>query len=105
MRECEEETGLTPTLGAILGTHSNTYVSRDGIERHGIRILYAAGLPDDAPKPTSPDDDEIDAVGWFPVDALPPATTEWATLGAALGSRTTTGIIEAAHPPTDPVAH
>lgn len=84
VRECEEETGLVPTLGHIVGVHSGTYPAGDGSERHGIRILYAASFPGGAPTPTSPDDGEIDQVGWFPLDALPSPVTEWATLGVEL---------------------
>lgn len=52
----------------------------DGIERHGIRILYAASFPDSRPTPVGPDDGEIDDVGWFACDGLPEPITEWAAL-------------------------
>lgn len=87
VRECREETGLTPDLGRILGVHSDIYPSEDGVERHGVRILFEATFGDGHPTPISPDDGEIDRVGWFPVDELPEPITAWAELGARLGQR------------------
>jgi len=84
VRECQEETGLTPELGPVLGIHSNTYESSDGIERHGIRILYAGSFAEGAPTPANPDDGEIDDVGWFACDTLPEPLTAWAALGHRL---------------------
>nr|WP_221185332.1 NUDIX domain-containing protein [Flexivirga oryzae] len=84
VRECVEETGLTPVIGQILGIHSNTYDSDDGIERHGIRILYAGSFAEGAPAAVSPEDGEIDEVGWFPCDALPRPLTDWAVMGVRL---------------------
>ncbi|GAB3495589.1 NUDIX domain-containing protein [Flexivirga lutea] len=78
-RECREETGLTPTIGRPLGVHSST-VDAFGELWHSVRLLYAASFPDGRPEPTSPQDGEIDRVGWFPTDRLPEPVTDWVTL-------------------------
>lgn len=87
-RECEEETGLTPVIGAPLGVHSATYVVAGyALERHGMRLLFEGRFDSaDRPEPVSPDDGEIDAVGWFPCEDLPQPITAWARLGAALAT-------------------
>lgn len=81
-RECREETALSPTIGPVLAIHSDTYTATDGVEWHGIRILFAGTFTGARPDPTSPDDGEIDGVGWFPLDDLPVPITEWASLAA-----------------------
>ncbi|WP_188838073.1 NUDIX domain-containing protein [Flexivirga endophytica] len=86
IRECREESGLVPELGQVLGIHSNTYESSDGIERHGIRILYRAVFAEGRPEPMNPNDGEIDQVGWFALDDLPSPITDWARLGCRLAT-------------------
>jgi len=82
-RECLEECGLTPTIGGTLGIHSST-VDAFGTHWHSVRILFQGTFTDGSPTPVSPDDGEIDRVGWFPIDSLPDPITEWAALGASL---------------------
>lgn len=84
LRECREETGLTPVIGNVLDVYSNTRVAAGtGVEWHGIRLLFEAVFDtDERPEPVSPNDTEIDAVGWFPVNGLPEPITDWARLAA-----------------------
>lgn len=95
VRECAEETGLTPTIGPVIGIHSNTYESGDGVQRHGIRILYAGSFPGGRPAPISPNDGEIDEVAWFSCDTLPDPVTEWVTVGMGLALKPTQQSVQA----------
>lgn len=83
VREVHEETGGTVTTAELLGVHDNVYGSNDGIQRHGIRLLYTATVRGDL---RAEGNDEIDAVGWHPLDDLPETTTAWAYLGAFLAA-------------------
>ncbi|MFC6713581.1 NUDIX hydrolase [Branchiibius cervicis] len=81
-RECQEETGLTPTIGKPIGVHS-AVATGPTTDLHGIRLLFEGRFKgDERPEPVSPDDEEIDAVGWFPCDALPEPVTAWAQQAA-----------------------
>ncbi len=86
LRECREEVGLQPDLGQVLGVHSDTYLTRDGLRCHGIRLLYEASFEGTRPDPVCPSDDEIDAVGWFPCHDLPEPTTAWVRRGVDLAT-------------------
>ncbi len=97
VRECQEEVGLTPLIGDVLGVHSDTYESREGIPHHGIRLLYRATFANPSrPVPVAPHDGEIDRVGWFPRTDLPHPVTAWAVLGAELAASETAGASGAA---------
>ncbi|MDF8266415.1 NUDIX hydrolase [Luteipulveratus flavus] len=74
-REVREETGCEVSVGRILGVDDAVQPGWDGVERHGIRLMFHATLEGE---PVSPDDGEIDEVGWFPIDALPENATVWA---------------------------
>ncbi|MBA8792973.1 ADP-ribose pyrophosphatase YjhB (NUDIX family) [Friedmanniella endophytica] len=79
-REVREETGGRVELGRVLGVHANVY-EIDHVSIHGVRLLYAATVDGElAPGPG----EEIDRIGWHPVDDLPAETTAWARLGAEL---------------------
>jgi len=80
-REVREETGGTATTAELLGVHDNVYDSSDGIQRHGIRLLYAATVTGEL---GADDNGEIDGIGWHPLDDLPETTTAWARLAALL---------------------
>lgn len=83
VREVHEETGGRAVLAELLGVHANVYGSSDGIQRHGIRLLYAATVTGDLHAVGN----ESDVVGWYPLDDLPETTTPWARLAAQLADR------------------
>ena len=74
-REAREETGCEVTVGRVLGVDDNVYMAPDGLERHGIRLMFEAEIHGE---PVSPDDGEIDQVGWFALDEIPDNATVWA---------------------------
>jgi len=59
-RECEEETGVTPRLGPLLGVYSRP---GPGI----VIVVYRATIAAGAPRPAH----EATDVRWFPPDAIP----------------------------------
>lgn len=79
-RELQEETGLEVVASRLVGTHDNVYDPGDGIQRHGVRLLYRVTAHDHA----AVAGEEIDALDWFPLDGLPAAATAWAVAGAQL---------------------
>ena len=67
-RECEEETGLTVTLGRLLGVLSDMTELPDGTPLHTIRVIYAIDSWDgDLRAEIS---GSSDAVEWVPRDEL-----------------------------------
>lgn len=80
-REMREEVGCDVEVGQVIAADGNLYTPPDGVERHGIRLIFAAQV---IGEPTSPDNDEIDRVGWFPLDDLPAKSTVTATLAAEI---------------------
>lgn len=81
IREVREETGLEAQVQELLAVHDNTYDLGDGVERHGIRLLFSASVSGD-PAPTQVD--EVDQVAWHRLGSLPGDLTAWARLGAEL---------------------
>jgi ADP-ribose pyrophosphatase YjhB (NUDIX family) len=66
-RELREETGLEIALGPLLGIFIDVY---GGTGRSTLNFCYLATVPPGAePVPA----DDIDAIGWFAPDDLPPA--------------------------------
>ncbi|WP_425490273.1 NUDIX hydrolase [Brachybacterium halotolerans] len=81
IREVDEEVGLQVVRAEILGVHDNVYDPGDGVQRHGVRLLYSAHV-EGVPEPRSPH--EVDEVRFFSVDDLPAPLTEWAARAAHL---------------------
>lgn len=80
-RELREEAGCDVQVGDVIAADDNVYLAPDGVERHGIRLIFAADV---VGEPVSPDNDEIDQVGWFPLDRLPSGSTVTAELAARI---------------------
>ncbi len=73
-REVAEETALQVRRHTLIGTHDNVYDPGDGIQRHGIRLLYAIEADGEI---TDPENQEVDGTAWFAPDELPVNSTDW----------------------------
>lgn len=80
-REVAEETGLRLRKQTLIGTHDNVYDAGDGVERNGIRLLYAIEADGEL---IHPDDQEVDKTACFGLDELPTNATAWTVAAAAL---------------------
>lgn len=81
IREVDEEVGLQVVQAELLGVHDNVYDPGDGVQRHGVRLLYRAHAVG-VPTPCSPH--EVDEARYFSTDDLPAPLTEWAARAAHL---------------------
>ncbi|MGP5053332.1 NUDIX hydrolase [Brachybacterium alimentarium] len=81
IREVGEEVGLEVVRAELLGVHDNVYDPGDGVQRHGVRLLYRAHV-EGVPRPCSPQ--EVDEARFFSIDDLPAPLTEWAAQAADL---------------------
>lgn len=74
VREFAEETGLEPTVGRLLGSHDVHFTgpAPNGRQEdfHGIHLVYAVEVPDDAEPRVVEEDGTTDAVAWLPLEAL-----------------------------------
>jgi 8-oxo-dGTP diphosphatase len=91
-REVQEETGLEPTVGELLGVHDEhfTGVAPHGREEdfHGVHLVFAATVPGSAPAVLEVAG-TTDAVAWVPLAELGSADRPVAeVVTAALGMRT-----------------
>lgn len=71
-RELAEETGLTATLGPVVGVFSRWYTEREsfaGEAGHVIGILYEAAAVEGQLRATF-DDGTTDAAAWFTLDEI-----------------------------------
>ena len=72
VRELEEETGFTATLGPVLGVFSRWYTDREsarGEAGHLVGIVYEATDVTGELRTTF-DDGTTDAAGWFAMDEI-----------------------------------
>ncbi|WP_231946302.1 NUDIX hydrolase [Auraticoccus monumenti] len=81
IREVREETGLDARVGRLLAVHDDVYDLGDGVQRHGVRLLFSATVSGD-PIPTQVD--EVDQVARHQLGSLPADATAWARLAAVL---------------------
>ncbi|WP_231946352.1 NUDIX hydrolase [Auraticoccus monumenti] len=81
IREVREETGLVARVGRLLAVHDDVYDLGDGVQRHGVRLLFSASVDGD---PVPAQVEEVDQVAWHQVGSLPAGVTAWARLAAAL---------------------
>ena len=85
-RELAEETGLSATLGPILGIFSRWFTPEEsvaGMAGHAIGVIFDATAPSGTLR-TAFGDDTTDAADWFTLDevrALPHVALVEATLG------------------------
>lgn len=71
VRELQEECGISPTVGDLLGVHDVhfTGTAPDGTleDFHGVHLVFAATVPADAEPRVVATDDTTDAVAWVPL--------------------------------------
>lgn len=74
LREVYEETGLRASVGAVLGVHDTHFVGTAPSGRvedyHGIHLIFAATVRDDAPVRVVEENGTTDAAAWWPIATL-----------------------------------
>jgi ADP-ribose pyrophosphatase YjhB (NUDIX family) len=68
VREIEEESGLTVSLGPLLDVLSDVRTIPDGTSLHTVRLIYQVERWEGTLRPES--DGTTDAVGWFNAEEL-----------------------------------
>lgn len=81
IREVDEEVGLQVVRAELLGVHDNVYDPGDGVQRHGVRLLYRVHVEGML---TLRSPQEVDEARYFSTDDLPAPLTEWAARAAYL---------------------
>lgn len=81
IREVDEEVGLQVVRAELLGVHDNVYDPGDGVQRHGVRLLYRAHVEGML---TLRSPQEVGEARYFSTDDLPAPLTEWAARAAYL---------------------
>lgn len=75
-REAYEETGYTVRVERLLAALDRDVQGHPPIGWHVYNLIFLCRVTGGAPRPA---DDEISAVDWFPLDALPPLSLERVT--------------------------